>query len=128
MNDGLTAIIMKKIEDISVDEALRALIADTDLVEVVCCLDMIAREDDGRVELHDPTGTVYPAKVTVTHVIDAVPMMRELIERGYTYDAKGVWVLECEVSFVAWHMCGHKFENEPPNSNWPEWMLEQREV
>ena len=130
MRKGLTDTIMQKLEDISVDEALRALIIDTSLIDVVCCLDMIARESGTCVSwIEGKDGkTIYPVKATKVQVIGAVHMMRELIERGYTYDSKGAWVCEGEISFIAWHMCGHSFNDTPPNSRWPEWMLEQVEV
>ena len=42
MTVGLTELINEKLDNITIDEAIRALIQDSDLIEVACCLDFIA--------------------------------------------------------------------------------------
>lgn len=59
---GLTEKITDKIDSLSVDEVLRCLIEDTDLMEVVCCLDMIAKETERRVVLNNLDGQEYPVQ------------------------------------------------------------------
>lgn len=48
-------------KEVSVDEVLRELIKDTDLIEVICCLDMIATESGSRVAMFNWEGRQYPA-------------------------------------------------------------------
>lgn len=50
---GLTEKITELVDSLSIDEVLRCLIIDSDLEEVVCCLDMIAKEHGQRVKLYD---------------------------------------------------------------------------
>lgn len=58
---GLTEAITDKIDSLSLDEVLRCLIEDTDLIEVACCLDQIAKETERRVVLNNLDGQEYPA-------------------------------------------------------------------
>lgn len=60
MGTGLTDTIMQKMEEFSIDEVLRCLIVDSDLEEVVSCLDMIAKESGLNVEMHKNGVQVYP--------------------------------------------------------------------
>ena len=63
---------------------------------------------------------------TETYVIDAVAMMKGLIERGYTVDKHGWWFTEVSVlRSNAWSYCG-----KLPSSalTWEDWMLEERET
>jgi hypothetical protein len=48
-------------KEASVDEILRILIDDTDLLEVVACLDMIAIKKGTRVSAFDWSGMIYPS-------------------------------------------------------------------
>ena len=58
---GTTELITEYVDRISIEDFLRSLIADSDLVEVVCCLDMIAYESGRKVELYENGVREYPA-------------------------------------------------------------------
>jgi hypothetical protein len=48
-------------DDESIDEILRGLIKDSDIIEVTCCLDMIAQEKDSHIVMFNRTGVrQYP--------------------------------------------------------------------
>lgn len=44
--------IRNELDNITIDELLRGLIADSDLMEVVCALDMIAQENGRELEMY----------------------------------------------------------------------------
>lgn len=48
-------------DEATVDDALKELIRDTSLMEVVCCLDMIATKEGSRVAMFNWQGRQYPA-------------------------------------------------------------------
>lgn len=48
---GTSDRIMEQIDKLSIDDLLRGLVEDSDLEEVVCCLDMIAKETGYYLEL-----------------------------------------------------------------------------
>ena len=58
---GTTELVVEHVDGISIDDFLRGLIDDSDLIEVVCCLDMIARESGKKVELYKDGVREYPA-------------------------------------------------------------------
>ena len=58
---GTTELIVEQVDRISTEDFLRSLIADSDLVEVVCCLDMIAHDSGKKVELYEGGVREYPA-------------------------------------------------------------------
>ena len=58
---GTNELIEERVQEISIDDFLKGLIADSDLVEVVCCLDQIAKESGKRVELYENGVREYPA-------------------------------------------------------------------
>ncbi len=45
----------------SIEEILLELIADSDLDEVVCCLDFIAKREGKRLAMFTKDGRIYPA-------------------------------------------------------------------
>jgi len=57
---GLTEKIYEKIDELTIDEVLRCLIADSDLEEVVCALDFIAGEKGRCVEMYKNGVREYP--------------------------------------------------------------------
>lgn len=61
---GLTEKLIEKMDELSIDEVLRCLIEDTDLIEVACCLDQIAKETGRRVVLNHGDDQEYPAEST----------------------------------------------------------------
>lgn len=61
MGRGVNDIIIEKLDVLSIDDLLRGLIADSDLEEVVCCLDFIAKESDRKVEMYCRGVREYPA-------------------------------------------------------------------
>lgn len=61
INEGLTETIAKQLDELSIDDVLRCLINDSDIEEVVCCLDFIAHEDGMNVEMYKNGVREYPA-------------------------------------------------------------------
>lgn len=61
MSVGTTELITEKIDNLSIDDFLKALIQDSDLTEVVCCLDFIAKETGFAVCLFKDGVKHYPA-------------------------------------------------------------------
>lgn len=62
-NEDIVAMFLeeKEVNDESIDEVLRQLIKESDLQEVVCCLDMITEEDTQHIKLFDTDGKqIYP--------------------------------------------------------------------
>lgn len=59
---GLTAMIADRIEGMSIDEILRGLIAESDLTEVACCLDFIAKESGHSIKMFKGDEQTYPAQ------------------------------------------------------------------
>ena len=58
---GITASELKALENLTIDDCLLLLIDNSDIVQVVACLDSIAQEDGQRVELRVCDGErVYP--------------------------------------------------------------------
>ncbi|MDA3790510.1 MAG: hypothetical protein PF503_18710 [Desulfobacula sp.] len=53
-------ILQNILDNISIDDFLKGLIVDSDLVEVAACLDMIAQQNSRRVSVHDWGGRIYP--------------------------------------------------------------------
>lgn len=48
-------------DEATIDEVLRALIEDSDLEEVVSCLDMICNEQDKKLMMFNEKGVEYPS-------------------------------------------------------------------
>lgn len=48
-------------DDATIDEVLRQLIKDSDLEEVVCCLDMICNEQGKKIIMFNESGVEYPS-------------------------------------------------------------------
>ena len=48
-------------DEATIDEVLRALIDDSDLEEVVCCLDMICKEQNKHIMMFNGTCVEYPS-------------------------------------------------------------------
>jgi hypothetical protein len=48
-------------DNATIDDALRELIEDSDLEEVVCCLDMICNEQNKHIMMFNGTGVEYPS-------------------------------------------------------------------
>jgi len=70
--------------------------------------------------------TAEPIK-TATYVIDAVAMMKGLVERGYLHIGNGDWALgKKEVLSPVWSQCGEILTGN--RRGWEPWMLEQKEV
>ena len=46
--------------DLSFDDILRGVIAESDLMEIVSCLDVIASEEGKRVRLYEGDEQIYP--------------------------------------------------------------------
>jgi hypothetical protein len=53
-------ILQNILDNISIDDFLKGLIVDSDLVEVAACLDMIAQQNSRRVSVHDWGGRISP--------------------------------------------------------------------
>ena len=50
-----------ELDALSIEDFLKALIKDSDLIEVVCCLDMIANEEGKRLKmLQNAPQQIYP--------------------------------------------------------------------
>lgn len=49
-------------KDETIEEVLLGLIADSDLEEVVCCLDFIAKKEGKRIVMFTKDGRIYPAQ------------------------------------------------------------------
>jgi len=61
-----------------------------------------------------------------TYVIDAISMMKGLIERGYQVSEKGNWKLKDKVFYVNWwQLCD---EDNFVDGCFEDWMLWEREV
>ena len=52
--------LTKQINNLTLEDLLESLIADSDIFEVVATLDMIVKKDKQWIELHCPEGKVYP--------------------------------------------------------------------
>ena len=77
----------------------------------------------------DDTSCKYDNAVpikTTTYVIDAVSMMKGLVERGYVLDHKGYWSLGMDdgISPSMWIYCGKPVIDYI----WEPWMLIDKEV
>ena len=53
-------LIIDKIDSLSIDDILRSLIKDSDLEEVACCLDMIAKENMKEINMFENGVRIYP--------------------------------------------------------------------
>lgn len=60
--DWLRSLVVDMMQDLSFDEILRSLIMDADLEEIVCCLDIIASEQDKEVKLFEGDKQIYPVE------------------------------------------------------------------
>ncbi len=54
--------IVEAVDGLTVDDILRSLIADTDLIEVACVLDFIAQEKGREVQVWHGPQREYPVK------------------------------------------------------------------
>ena len=67
------------LDNMTIDDILRGLIEDSDLIEVACCLDMIAQEDGKKVVLFcKKEGRIYPAPGVVFPDI-SLPEVSEVV-------------------------------------------------
>ena len=68
-------------KEASIDEVLRALILDSDVMEVVACLDLITTEEGTRIAMYNWTGMIYPVGPNANLEIPPPP---------WRVDAKGI--------------------------------------
>ena len=86
---GLDQTITDILENMTIDDILRGIIEDSDLIDVACCLDMIAQEDGKKIILFsNEDGRIYPAPGIAFPDI-SLPEVSEII------DGKSVAVKEC---------------------------------
>jgi len=98
-------------------------------VEGICIIAYIFNPESALGRYLDINGfgydIAYPM-ITETYVIDAVSLMKGLVERGYKVSEKGNWKLKDKVFYVNWwQLCG---ETEVVEECFEPWMLEEREV
>lgn len=58
---GFDDLLLQHLEDISIDDILRALICESDLMEVVAILDFIVEEDGCELKMFKNGVQTYPA-------------------------------------------------------------------